>query len=103
MVNKVRAFYADIHRKDLLDTQCWMEKQVYLNIGTILLGAGVLGVDAVPIEGVDLDVLNQTFNLLEKGFIAVAIVALGYRADEDFNADLPKSRLPMTETFSFLD
>ncbi|MDX1348119.1 MAG: oxygen-insensitive NAD(P)H-dependent nitroreductase NfsB [Thiomicrorhabdus chilensis] len=102
MVKKVRGFYADLHRKELQDTQCWMEKQVYLNMGTILLAAGVLGVDAVPIEGVDVKVLNEEFDLIRQGYTAVAMIALGYRDEGDFNADLPKSRLPQAELFTFL-
>ena len=31
---------------------------------------------------------------LNQGLSAVALVALGYRSTEDFNAKLPKSRLP---------
>jgi nitroreductase/dihydropteridine reductase len=102
MVKKVRAFYADLHRVELNDTQSWMEKQVYLNMGTILLGAGVLGVDAVPIEGVDVKILNEEFDLINQGYTAVAMVALGYRDAEDFNATLPKSRLPEEEIFTLL-
>lgn len=102
LAKKVRAFYADIHRVDLHDTQCWMEKQVYLNLGTVLLGAGVLGIDAVPIEGFDMRALNEEFALLEQGYTAVAMVALGYRHKEDFNASLPKSRLDEAEIFTLL-
>ncbi|MDG6772853.1 oxygen-insensitive NAD(P)H nitroreductase [Thiomicrorhabdus sp. ZW0627] len=102
LAKKVRSFFADLHRKEHNDTQSWMENQVYLNMGTILLGAGVLGVDAVPIEGVDKDALNEEFGLLEKGFAAVGLVALGYRAEDDFNAKLPKSRLPEEEIFTVL-
>jgi len=100
---KVRTFYTDLHRKDWNDVACWTQKQVYLNIGTVLLGAGILGIDAVPIEGVDLDVLNQEFDLSNQGLTAVAVVALGYRADEDANASLPKSRFPEKETFTILE
>ena len=92
MALKVRGFYTDLHRKEWDDVRCWTEKQVYLNIGNLLLGAGALGIDAVPIEGVDLEVLNQEFDLANKGLTAVAVVALGYQAAEDFNAKLPKSR-----------
>ena len=99
---KVRGFYTDLHRQDWNDVECWLQKQVYLNIGTILLGAGTLGIDAVPIEGVDLDVLNQEFDLLSQGLTAVAVVALGYQAEDDFNAQLPKSRLPEDELFTCL-
>lgn len=103
MVKKVRGFYADLHRnQSSQNTQDWMEKQVYLNMGTVLLGAGVLGIDAVPIEGVDIDVLNETLDLNKNGYSAVAMVALGYRHEEDFNAALPKSRLPEREIFTFL-
>lgn len=102
LAKKVRAFYADIHRVDLHDTQCWMEKQVYLNLGTVLLGAGVFGIDAVPIEGFDMRALNEEFALLEQGYTAVAMVALGYRHKEDFNASLPKSRLDEAEIFTLL-
>ncbi len=101
MVKKARAFYADLHR-NALDTQSWMEKQVYLNIGTVLLGAGMLGLDAVPIEGVDVKVLNEEFDLINQGYTAVAMVALGYRDAGDFNASLPKSRLPEEEIFTLL-
>lgn len=99
---KVRRFYADLHRKTWQDVQCWTEKQVYLNIGNLLLGAGALGIDAVPIEGVDLQILNDEFALNEKGLIASAVVALGYHHDDDFNAKLPKSRLPAKELFTEL-
>lgn len=102
MVNQVRAFYANMHRLELKDTQHWMEKQVYLNMGTVLLGVGALGVDAVPIEGIDIEVLNKEFDLSRQGHTAVAMIALGYRAEDDFNATLPKSRLPEDEIFTFL-
>jgi nitroreductase/dihydropteridine reductase len=102
MVKKVRDFYADLHRKELNDVPSWLEKQVYLNLGTVLLGAGVLGLDAVPIEGVDVDLLNEEFGLSEQGYRAVALMALGYRAEDDFNATLPKSRLAEDEIFTVL-
>lgn len=102
MAGKVRAFYADLHRKELKDTVYWMEKQVYLNMGTILLGAAALGIDAVPIEGIDKPVLNAELGLAAQGYTAVAMVAMGYRAEDDFNAALPKSRLPQEEIFTFL-
>ncbi|WP_028111834.1 oxygen-insensitive NAD(P)H-dependent nitroreductase NfsB [Ferrimonas kyonanensis] len=101
-VNMGRTMFINMHRFDLKDAQHWMEKQVYLNMGTVLLGAAALGVDALPIEGVDTKVLNQELGLLEQGYSAVAMVALGYRNDSDFNAELPKSRLPETEIFTLL-
>ncbi|MFH4618561.1 oxygen-insensitive NAD(P)H nitroreductase [Vibrio furnissii] len=92
-----RSFFVNMHRFDLKDAQHWMEKQVYLNVGTVLLGVSTLGIDAVPIEGVDFKVLDEEFGLREKGLTSVVVVPLGYRAEDDFNAKLPKSRWPETE------
>ncbi|MEN0676664.1 oxygen-insensitive NAD(P)H nitroreductase [Plesiomonas shigelloides] len=100
--HNARSLFVNMHRYDLKDLQHWMEKQVYLNMGTLLLGAAALGIDAVPIEGCDTRILDQELNLREQGFTAVAMVALGYRKASDFNAKLPKSRLPETEIFTVL-
>jgi nitroreductase/dihydropteridine reductase len=98
-----RNMFADIHKYDLKDLQHWMEKQVYLNMGTVLLGAAALGIDACPMEGFDMKVLDQEFDLRKKGYTAIGAVSLGYRTATDFNADLPKSRLPESEVFTLLD
>ena len=102
-VQQARGIFADIHRYDLKDLQHWMEKQVYLNMGTLLLGAAVLGIDAVPMEGIDVKALDEEFNLREKGYTAVAVISLGFARETDFNAALPKSRLPEDEIFTVLD
>ncbi|MDE1224207.1 oxygen-insensitive NAD(P)H nitroreductase [Vibrio aestuarianus] len=91
-----RSYFVNMHRFDLKDAQHWMEKQVYLNVGTVLLGVSTLGIDAVPIEGFDAKVLDEAFALREQGLSSVVIVPLGYRSEEDFNAKLPKSRWPET-------
>ena len=98
--NKGRTYFANLHRFDYKDAQHWMEKQVYLNVGNFLLGVAALGIDAVPIEGFDARILDTEFGLREQGFTSVVIVPLGYRSKDDFNADLPKSRLPLSETLS---
>ena len=100
---KVREFYLGLHTKEFDDLACWSQNQVYMNWGTVLLGAGILNIDAVPIEGVDLAVLNEDFNLSSRGLKAVGMVALGYRSEADFNANLPKSRLPEEDIFTILD
>jgi nitroreductase/dihydropteridine reductase len=97
MMYNGRNIFADMHRYDFKDFQHWLEKQVYLNIGNLLLGAAVLGIDALPMEGIDLKAMDEEFGLREKGFTTVAVVALGYHADTDFNAKTPKSRLPEAE------
>ncbi|MHB1115325.1 oxygen-insensitive NAD(P)H nitroreductase [Sideroxydans sp.] len=100
--SKGRSFYTGLHRYDLKDTQHWMEKQVYLALGTLLLGAAALEIDATPIEGFDMRILNEELGLREQGLTSVVIAALGYRSAEDFNANLPKSRFPMEQVISEL-
>lgn len=92
--NNTRGFYVNLHRYDQKDLQHWIEKQVYLSLGTVLLGAAALGIDACPMEGFDARILDEELGLRSQGLSAVAMVALGYRSTEDFNAKLPKSRLP---------
>ncbi|MFD1553391.1 oxygen-insensitive NAD(P)H nitroreductase [Putridiphycobacter roseus] len=99
-----RKLFADMHQYDLKDLQHWMEKQVYLNIGQFLLGVGSLGIDATPMEGIDVKALDQEFGLRAKGYTALVAVSLGYRSDSDFNATdkTPKSRLPQHETMTII-
>jgi nitroreductase/dihydropteridine reductase len=101
-VQRGRNFYLTLHREKLHDTQHWMEKQVYIALGMLLFGAGALGIDACPIEGFDRAVLDEVLGLKERGLRAVVLAALGYRGDDDFNAALPKSRLPEQDTLTLL-
>ena len=100
--DKGRRSYVDIHRYEQRDLPQWMEKQVYLALGGLLLGAAMLGIDATPMEGFDQRELDLALGLREKGLTSVVLVSLGYRAAADFNADLPKSRLPRDEIFTFI-
>ena len=104
MVYGARNLFANMHKYELKDQQHWMEKQVYLNMGNLLLGAAVLKIDALPMEGIDLKALDEEFSLREKGFTAVAVISLGYRKDSDFNTPdkTPKSRLPQEEILTLI-
>lgn len=94
MNNGGRTFFVNLHKETLADLPHWAAKQVFLNMGTLLLGASALGVDAVPMEGMDFNTLDTEFGLSAKGLAPVAVVSLGYRNKDDYNAVLPKSRLP---------
>lgn len=92
MMDNGRKMFVNIH-KELGDELDWLEKQVYLNVGGALMAAAVLGIDAVPMEGIDFKLLDEEFGLSEKGFKSCVMVLMGYRSEEDFNSKLPKSRL----------
>jgi nitroreductase/dihydropteridine reductase len=95
-----RRFFVDLNRQSPTGVSAWIEKQVYLSLGTLLLGAGVMGIDACPMEGFDSAILDSELNLTARGLRSVAIVALGYRHPDDSNAKSPKSRLDAHEIFT---
>lgn len=99
---KGRAAYVDLHRNVRRDVSHWMEKQVYIALGTLLLGAAALGLDACPMEGFDAQILEAELGLAARGLRAVALVALGASGPGDWNAALPKSRLPAEALFTDL-
>ncbi len=93
-----RGLFVNLHKHDLKDVQHWMDKQVYLNLGAFLLGAAALGIDATPMEGIEIGVLDEQLGLRERGYTALVVVPIGYHDPEnDYNAALPKSRLPYSE------
>ncbi|MCL3781455.1 oxygen-insensitive NAD(P)H nitroreductase [Prolixibacteraceae bacterium JC049] len=102
MVYGARNTFADIHKYDLKDFQHWVEKQLYLNMGNFLLGVAALGIDALPMEGIDFKAIDQEFQLREKGLTSVAVVSIGYRSESDFNSPdkTPKSRLAEEEVIT---
>jgi nitroreductase/dihydropteridine reductase len=102
MQDKTRRSYVDMHRYELRDVPQWMEKQVYLALGGLLVSAAVLGIDATPMEGFDSRALDLELGLRERGLTSVVLAAFGHRSEQDFNAGLPKSRLPREQLFTFM-
>lgn len=96
-----RAMYVDKHVAEG-DLAQWAGKQTYLALGGLLLAAGLLGVDATPMEGFDAQVLSAELGLDDRGLSPQVLVALGHHGEADFNARLPKSRLPEAAVFSVL-
>lgn len=80
----------------------WGTRQVYIALGFLLLGAAEMGVDACPIEGFDCAAVDAELGLTEKGLASVVLVALGQKSAADFNAALPKSRLPAAQVITEL-
>lgn len=99
---KSRLFYADLHRQVRQDVRPWMERQLYVALGNLLLGAAALGLDACPMEGFDAAALDAELGLPARGLKSVVLVALGTRGPADWNAALPKSRLPAETLFTEL-
>ncbi|MCD0456352.1 nitroreductase family protein [Chryseobacterium sp. LC2016-27] len=76
----------------------WSDKQAYIGLGTALIAAAELKVDATPMEGFDPKLFDEVLGLSEKGLHASVILSLGYRDEaNDFLASMPKARLPINE------
>lgn len=92
-----RKMFVDMHKNEYKDIAHWCEKQVYINLGCFIAGVAVLGLDSIVMEGVDMNMIDEKFNLNKDGFKSCTVVSLGYHSDDDFNLTLPKSRLSPEE------
>lgn len=97
-----RSMFAKMHKYDYKDFTQWCTHQVYINLGNFLLATAALGLDTLAMEGVDMKIIDEKFDLREKGYTSVVVVAVGYHKDTDFNKALSKSRLSMDETIEVL-
>ncbi|BCD92521.1 NAD(P)H nitroreductase [Francisella halioticida] len=93
---KIALAYKDMPQ----ELQNWAEKQVYISLGNLLLGLAGLKLHATPMEGIDPHIIDEEFSLRKKGFKTSLVVTVGYSSEDDFNAKLPKSRLPEKEIFT---
>lgn len=64
----------------------WAAKQTYIVMANVLFAAACLGIDSCPIEGFDMDkindILGNTYNLFDPAHFRVScMTALGYRGD----------------------
>jgi nitroreductase / dihydropteridine reductase len=70
-------------------------RQAYIGLGAALIAAAFEEVDSTPMEGFAPDKLDEILKLRERGLRSVAILPLGYRADEgDWLVNLKKVRRP---------
>ena len=70
----------------------WATRQTYIALGNLMTSAAVLGIDACPMEGLAPHEYDRILNLQNTGYATVVACALGYRAESDKYASLPKVR-----------
>ena len=88
-----------IGEKSILEQRHWTAKQSYIAMANLLTACAAMDIDACPIEGFEPEKYNELLNLESKGLEAAVVVAVGYRADDDANASLPKIRKSQEELF----
>ncbi len=73
-------------------------KQAYISFGLAIAAAAEQKVDATPMEGFDMNALDELLELREKGLKSVVILPLGYREKGgDWLVNLKKYRTPKDE------
>lgn len=99
---QTRQGYVEYYRNEKGDIQRWAENQTFIALGQLLLAAGIEHIDATPIGGFDEQILSDELNLKQQGLIPSVIVSLGFHSQQDFNAQLPKSRFEAADIFTQL-
>lgn len=78
----------------------WSQRQVYIPLGTLLTSAALLKIDACPMEGFNVEQVNEILDLTKEGLTATVLCAIGYRSAEDKTAGYQKVRYPEEAVFS---
>lgn len=85
-----------------INIQPWVDNQIHITLGSILISASAEGVIAMPIGGFYNVLLDEILGASALGLRIVVIMALGYRSTEDFDADLPNGRVSKERVIFFL-
>lgn len=90
--------FAELNTDANGDTSSWTKAQTYLALGNTLHVLARLEIDATPMEGIDIELVNKEFEKELDGYQCDVALAIGYHhPEDDFNAKLPKSRLALDE------
>ena len=90
--------FAELNTSASGDTSTWTKAQTYLALGNTLHILARLKIDSTPMEGIDIELVNNEFSKELDGYQCDVALAIGYHhPEEDFNAKLPKSRLALTD------
>ena len=81
----------------------WTKLQTYIAFGNALHVLARLGIDSTPMEGVDSELIGETFKNELDGYVCDVALAIGYHKDgEDYNYGLQKARLPAEDVITVL-
>lgn len=74
------------------DQEVWMEKQVYIALGNLLVSCAMIGVDSCPMEGFKPSEYDRILELDKENLVSVLVVPVGFRSDDDSYATAQKVR-----------
>lgn len=81
-----------IQPMDALQQRAWNSRQAYIALGQFMAAAAILGVDTCPLEGMNPAGYDRVLGLEDTDYATVMACAVGYRAEDDRYAALPKAR-----------
>ncbi|PKG58697.1 NAD(P)H-dependent oxidoreductase [Shewanella sp. Choline-02u-19] len=85
------------------NNEAWTKSQTYLAVGNTMHALARLGIDSTPMEGVDSELIGEIFKDELGGYVCEVALAIGYHhPDEDYNANLPKSRLASKDVMTII-
>jgi len=85
--------FAELNTDETGNTGDWTKAQLYLALGNALHTLARLRIDSTPMEGIDTELVNDEFTEELGGFQCGVALTIGYHhPQEDYNAELPKSR-----------
>lgn len=82
--------------------KAWMDKQVYIAMGTLLTACANMRIDSCPMEGFKPSEADRVLKLKEMGLRSVLLCPVGYRSADDAYADKPKVRFQASEIIKTL-
>jgi len=80
----------------------WMDKQLYIALGTLMSACAMMRIDSCPMEGFVPSKVDELLNLKEMGLRSVLLCPVGYRADDDAYAKLAKVRFDSEQVIKTL-
>ncbi len=75
----------------------WAKLQAYIALGNLMTAAAMMGIDTCPMEGFVAEKYDEILGLRERGLTSAVLCPVGYRAQGDKYAELPKVRFPADE------
>lgn len=82
--------------------ETYTRSQTYIALGVFLTTCAMLGIDACPMEGFDPKGYDGILNTSKDGYMPVVLGAAGYRASDDWLANLKKVRASKEKVFRYV-
>lgn len=83
--------------KNSNELQHWVDKQIYIVLGTLLTACALMQIDSCPMEGFKKHDLDEILNLEKKNLRSVLLLPVGIRTEKDFLLHEKKVRIPLDE------